>query len=247
MADEEGKASSTHPQGEEANQQGQGTTSADYTTKKAHPFWDFWAPVLFTIALYFGLRHFVAEARFIPSGSMLPGLQINDRLLVEKLSYRFRKPRRGEIVVFNSPYAFDPALSSQSAPSGLRCVTANIPLIGLIPGLSHPACDAYIKRVVGVPGDQVVVNPRGEVTINGEALAEPYVSNFCRVDEQGMSRCRTLNVTVPEGHVLVLGDNRSNSWDGRYWPGGPFVPDSEILGRATWRFWPFNRSGSLGS
>ena len=247
MADEEGKASSTHPQGEEANQQGQGTTSADYTTKKAHPFWDFWAPVLFTIALYFGLRHFVAEARFIPSGSMLPGLQINDRLLVEKLSYRFRKPRRGEIVVFNSPYAFDPALSSQSAPSGLRCVTANIPLIGLIPGLSHPACDAYIKRVVGVPGDEVVVNPRGEVTINGEALAEPYVSNFCRVDEQGMSRCRTLNVTVPEGHVLVLGDNRSNSWDGRYWPGGPFVPDSEILGRATWRFWPFNRSGSLGS
>jgi signal peptidase I len=247
LADEEGKASSTHPQGEEANQQGQGTTSADYTTKKAHPFWDFWAPVLFTIALYFGLRHFVAEARFIPSGSMLPGLQINDRLLVEKLSYRFRKPRRGEIVVFNSPYAFDPALSSQSAPSGLRCVTANIPLIGLIPGLSHPACDAYIKRVVGVPGDQVVVNPRGEVTINGEALAEPYVSNFCRVDEQGMSRCRTLNVTVPEGHVLVLGDNRSNSWDGRYWPGGPFVPDSEILGRATWRFWPFNRSGSLGS
>ena len=247
MSDEEGKAPSAHLQGEEANQQGEGTTSADHTTRKAHPFWDFWAPVLFTIALYFGLRHYVAEARFIPSGSMLPGLQINDRLLVEKLSYRFRKPRRGEIVVFNSPYAFDPALASQSPPSGLRCVTANIPLISLIPGLSHPACDAYIKRVVGVPGDQVVVNPRGEVTINGEALAEPYVSNFCRVDEQGMSRCRTLNVTVPDGHVLVLGDNRSNSWDGRYWPGGPFVPDSEILGRATWRFWPFNRSGSLGS
>ena len=247
MSDEEGKAPAAHLQGEEANQQGEGTTSADNTTRKAHPFWDFWAPVLFTIALYFGLRHYVAEARFIPSGSMLPGLQINDRLLVEKLSYRFRKPRRGEIVVFNSPYAFDPALASQAAPSGLRCLTANIPLIGLIPGLSHPACDAYIKRVVGVPGDEVVVNPRGEVTINGDALAEPYVSNFCRVDEQGMSRCRTLNVTVPEGHVLVLGDNRRNSWDGRYWPGGPFVPDSEILGRATWRFWPFNRSGSLGS
>lgn len=247
MADEEGKASSPQQQGDGAKQQGQVTTKAGQSSSKGHPFWDFWAPVLFTIALYFGLRHFVAEARFIPSGSMLPGLQINDRLLVEKLSYRFRKPRRGEIVVFNSPYAFDPALSALASPSGLRCVAANIPLIGLIPGLSHPACDAYIKRVVGVPGDEVVVNPRGEVTINGDALPEPYVSNFCQVDEQGMSRCRTLNVTVPEGHVLVLGDNRSNSWDGRYWPGGPFVPDSEILGRATWRFWPFNRSGSLGS
>ena len=62
------------------------------------------------MALYFGIRHYLAEARFIPSGSMLPGLQIQDRLLVEKLTYRGRKPRRGEIVVFNSPYAFDPAL-----------------------------------------------------------------------------------------------------------------------------------------
>lgn len=202
--------------------------------------------MLFTIALYFGLREHVAEARFIPSGSMLPGLQIDDRLLVEKLSYLQRKPRRGEIIVFNAPHAFDPALRSPTQPSGLQCALANVPIVGLIPGLRHPACDAYIKRVVGIPGDQVVVNPRGEVTLNGEALREPYVSNFCQLDEQGMSRCKTLNVTVPKDHVLVLGDNRANSWDGRYWPGGPFVPDSEIIGRATWRFWPLSRSGGLG-
>lgn len=178
---------------------------------------------------------------------MLPGLQINDRLLVEKLSYRFRPPERGEIVVFNSPHAFDPALRSQSEPSGVQCALANIPLVGLIPGLTHPACDAYIKRIVAVGGDQVVVDPRGAVRINGLALDEPYVTRFCRLDPRGMSRCNTLNVTVPDGHVLVLGDNRANSWDGRYWPGGAFLPQSEILGRATFRFWPFNRAGTLGS
>jgi len=222
----------------------EGQTS-DPSPRRSHPFWDFWGPVLFTLALYLGIRHWIAEARFIPSGSMLPGLQIQDRLLVEKLTYRQRSPRRGEIVVFNSPYSFDPALKSTASPSPLQCALANFPLLGLIPGLGDPACDAYIKRVVGVPGDQVEVNPRGEVVINGEALAEPYVTRFCPVNEQGMSRCKTLNVRVPEGHVLVLGDNRANSLDGRYWPTTPFVPDSVILGRASWRFWPLSRTGEL--
>ncbi len=203
--------------------------------------------MLFTLALYFGIRHYVAEARFIPSGSMLPGLQIQDRLLVEKLTFAGRSPRRGEIVVFNSPHAFDPALKTTESPPVFRCALANFPLIGLIPGVSQPACDAYIKRVVAIGGDQVTVDPRGAVTVNGVALDEPYVTNYCDVDDQGMSLCRTLNVTVPEGHVLVLGDNRANSWDGRYWPGGPFLPEDEIIGRAFWRFWPLNRSGSLGS
>ena len=60
-----------------------------------------------------------------------------------------------------------------------------------------------------------------------------------------MSPCRTLNVTVPKGSVLVLGDNRRNSWDGRFWPGGAFLPEREIIGRAVFRFWPFNRFGVL--
>mgnify|MGYP001183078667 FL=1 len=223
------------------------SSSSKSRGQKGHPFWDFWGPVIFTLALYLGIRHYVAEARFIPSGSMLPGLQIQDRLLVEKLSYATRGPRRGEIVVFNSPHAFDPALNTAGSPPAFRCALANFPLLGLIPGLGHPACDAYIKRVVAVGGDQVSVNPRGEVRVNGDPVDEPYVTRYCPVDEQGMSLCRTLNVTVPEGHVLALGDNRSNSWDGRYWPGGPFLPEDQIIGRALWRFWPFNRLGSLGS
>ena len=161
------------------------------------------------LALYLGIRQFLVEARYIPSGSMLPGLQIQDRLLVEKLTYRARSPKRGEIVVFNSPYAFDPALKAPQRPSPLVCGLANLPLLGLIPGLGDPACDAYIKRVVAVAGDRVIVDPSGAVSVNGEGLKEPYVEQFCSLNERGMSPCRTLNVNVPEGSVLVLGDNLS--------------------------------------
>ena len=89
-----------------------GALAVDESKKRGtqpHPFWDFWGPVLFMMALYLGIRQFLVEARYIPSGSMLPGLQIQDRLLVEKLTDRSRSPKRGDIVVFNS-YAFDPAL-----------------------------------------------------------------------------------------------------------------------------------------
>ena len=197
------------------------------------------------LALYLGIRQFLVEARYIPSGSMLPGLQIQDRLLVEKLTYRARSPKRGEIVVFNSPYAFDPALKAPQRPSPLVCGLVNLPLLGLIPGLGDPACDAYIKRVVAVAGDRVIVDPSGAVRVNGEGLKEPYVEQFCSLNERGMSPCRTLNVNVPEGSVLVLGDNRRNSWDGRFWPGSPLLPEKEILGRAVVRFWPPNRIGVL--
>jgi signal peptidase I len=135
--------------------------------------------------------------------------------------------------------------SHQAGP--LRCLLVNLPLVNLVPGLQEPACDAYIKRVVAVSGDQVVINPRGEVTVNGLRIKEPYVSNYCPVDEQGMGPCRTLNATVPQGHVLVLGDNRGNSWDGRFWPGGAFLPEKEIIGRAFWRFWPLGTAGALNS
>jgi signal peptidase I len=208
--------------------------------------WAFWRSVLITLAVALGVRQFLLEARYIPSGSMLPGLQIQDRLLVEKLSYRTRPPRRGEIVVFHSPYHFDPVLTSQGKASPLQCLLVNIPGIGALPGLQQPACDAFIKRVIGLPGEQVSVDPRGRVRINGRPLAEPYMKNPCKVDSQGVGPCRPINVLVPPGTVLVLGDNRANSWDARFWPGGPFLPQQEIIGRAFWRFLPFSTWGSLG-
>ena len=225
------------------------TPAAEVQPSAAEPAespWVFWRSVLLTLAVALGIRQFLLEARYIPSGSMLPGLQIQDRLLVEKLSYRFRAPRRGEIVVFRAPPHFDPVLSNGLRPSPLQCLLVNLPGISSLPGVQQPACDAFIKRVIGLPGEQVSIDPRGRVKINGRALIEPYVHSLCRMDNEGLGLCRPLTVVVPAGTVLVLGDNRANSWDGRFWPGTHFLPQSEIIGRAFWRFLPFSSWGSLG-
>ena len=118
--------------------------------------------------------------------------------------------------------------------------------MSIIPGLRDPACDAYIKRVVALPGEIVSVNRFGEVFINNKRLDEPYVSKFCK----GLffEDCGAFdNTTVPENYYLVLGDNRSNSWDGRYWPGGKFLNKNEIIGKAFYRFWPLKNMGLFSS
>lgn len=160
--------------------------------------------------LAFGIRTFVAEARYIPTGSMLPTLQINDRLIVDKLSYRFQSPQRGDIVVFMPP---DPA--------------------SLCTGQPPPLKDAYIKRVIGLPGDQVEVRD-GKVYINAKSLQESYL--------QELPHYPYGPVTVPTNSYLVLGDNRNASCDSHYWG---FVPRENIIGRAIVRFWPLGRMGSI--
>ena len=206
-----------------------------------------WFPLLLIATLITSCRSFVAEPRYIPSGSMLPELQINDRLIIEKYSRRYQNPKRGEIVVFNSPFAFDKELlllRSRPLPKKASCLFMSFFPFSIIPGLSDPACDAYIKRVVALPGEIVSVNKFGEVLINNKKLDEPYVSNFCKglfFDDCGSFD----NVTVPKDKYLVLGDNRSNSWDGRYWPGDKFLDKKQIIGKAFYRFWPLNNLGTF--
>lgn len=191
-----------------------------------------WIEGLKTIALSavlaLGIRTFVAEARYIPSGSMLPTLQINDKLIVDKVSYRFNDPKRGDIVVFIPPdqasicLGYNPPQRDEASP------TAGAPK----PEEPKPK-DAFIKRVIGLPGDEVEVR-QGRVYINGEALQEKYIE-----DEPQYQLPR---VKVPDNSYLVLGDNRNNSCDSHYWG---FVKRENIIGRAIVRFWPLNRFGEL--
>ena len=193
-------------------------------------------------------RTFFAEPRYIPSGSMLPELQIKDRLIIEKFSLRNSLPKRGDIVVFKSPYSFDEKLISMRSrplPKKGYCFFMGFPPISFIPGLRDQACDEYIKRVVALPGEIVSVNAKGEVTINNRLIPEPYVFNKCTSSFLGeLGECGKFeNIVVPKDHFLVLGDNRSNSWDGRYWPGNKFLHKKEIIGKAYLRFWPLSKAG----
>lgn len=155
--------------------------------------------------LAFGIRTFVAEARYIPSGSMEPTLEINDRLIIEKMSYRFRSPERGDVVVFSPTEKL----------------------------LQQNFKDAFIKRVIGLPGEKIQVKG-GRVYVNDKPLREKYIEEEPQYDYGP--------VTVPEDQYLVLGDNRNNSYDSHYWG---FVPREKLIGRAVVRFWPLNRAGSL--
>ena len=200
-----------------------------------------WVQLIFLVFFISSCRSFVAEPRYIPSGSMLPGLQIKDRLIIEKISLKKRPPKRGEIVVFNSPYSFDQgyiAKRNTPLPTKSYCFFMSSTPMSYIPGLMDKACDDYIKRVVALSGDMVMVNNKGDVFINNKKIDEPYIGSKC-----DFYPCAEIeNLKVPEGYVLVLGDNRANSQDGRSWP-GTFLPKKEIIGRAYFRFWPFERIG----
>lgn len=181
------------------------------TKQEQNQGWVEVAKVLGTsIVLALGIRTFIAQAFYIPSQSMEPTLEVNDRLIVEKVSYYFREPERGEIVVFQAP---ETAISNCRLPAGAR--------------------EDFIKRVVGLPGEQVEVRD-GQLLINGSALPEPYVAqpaNYTWGPE-----------TIPENSYLVLGDNRNNSCDGHVWGA---LPQSNLVGRAAFRFWPVGRIGGI--
>ncbi|MFO7171572.1 MAG: signal peptidase I [Bacillota bacterium] len=162
--------------------------------------WEWIRDLILMLALALAFRAGVAEARQIPTPSMVPTILPGDRVLVDKLFFRFDELERGDIVVFRPP-------------GGGKL--------------------DYIKRVIALPGEEVAVRD-GRVWINGQPLEEPYIAEPPAY-EYGPVR-------VPEGKVLVLGDNRNNSQDGHIWG---LLDIKAIKGRAVFRFWPLSRWGPL--
>jgi len=191
-------------------------------------------PVLVVVALVLAvlLKTFLLQAFYIPSGSMLPTLEVGDRVLVNKIVYDLRDPRRGEVVVFRQ----DPELAAPDSRSFARKA-----LEFLSSGLgATPSERDYIKRIIGLPGDQLEMRD-GVVMINGEPLPEELAT------DGGYLSSRDLNdfgpVTVPEGFYFMMGDNRPQSSDSRF-SLGPIDSD-DLLGRAFVVIWPLGRVDTL--
>jgi len=158
---------------------------------------------------------------------MEPTMLINDRFIAEKVSYRFRNPIAGEIVIF-------------SAPEMLQKMAG------------YSSDQVLIKRLIGTPGDLISIH-NGTVSVNGVVLKESYIKASPDYDCPSMSSkdssfCQSLapknpdSFEVPPGNYFAMGDNRNNSSDSHVWG---FLPKSNIIGRAVLRFFPIDRMGGL--
>lgn len=182
--------------------------------------------IIVAFALAILIKTFLVQAFFIPSPSMLPTLEIDDRVLVSKLAYRLHGPEHGDLVVFDSPVLTD------ERPETLweRAVRNVLEGVGVRTG----RVEDLIKRVIAVGGDRLEIR-NNQVWVNGTAIDEPYL-------EPGYHMADLAPLYVPVDHVWVMGDNRDNSQDSRRF--GP-VPTDEVIGRAFVRIWPITRWDGL--
>ncbi len=185
-------------------------------------------PVLLLIAfvLAFLLRTFVLQVFYIPSASMEPTLMVDDRMVVEKVTYRFREPERGEVAVFEGE-------DGLPAPEG-GAVSSVVRGVGQFLGVVPASARDFVKRIIGLPGDEVLID-QGQVFVNGVPIEEPYAVE--ELADYGP-------ITVPDDRLFFLGDNRPNSSDSRRSLG--FVERDNVVGRAMVIIFPLSHAGSLG-
>ncbi len=181
------------------------------------------------------VKAFFLQAFYIPSESMEPTMLVDDKILVEKVSYWAGEPDRGDIVVFDDPGGW---LNAAEARQASNPVQRGLEVIGLFPTGGH-----LIKRVVGVGGDAIkCCDGTGHITVNGTPLDEPYLQ------DPDANANQTFDVVVPKDHLWVMGDNRGNSADSRMHmgdPGGGFIDEDAVVGKAWLRVWPLSRLGFM--
>ncbi len=179
------------------------------------------------------IKAFFLQAFYIPSGSMNDTLVLDDRILVQKVSYWGEDPERGDIVVFSDPGGW---LGPGDTLGGDNPVARGLETIGLAPSGGH-----LVKRVIGVGGDRVVCcDSEGRITVNGVPLHEE--SYLAPGEKPSLIR---FDVAVQEGYLWVQGDNRSNSADSRVHlgdPGGGFIPLEDVVGKVFMVVWPWEHA-----
>lgn len=199
---------------ESAEEEGRPAEAGD----EHHPIVEWVVIVVLALVAALLIKTFAIQAFFIPSQSMEPTLMPYDRVLVDKLSYDFGSPKIGQIIVFRRP-----------------------------PADTDAAIGDLIKRVVALSGDTLYVHNCG-VYVNGKLINQSYLPAGWQSPTS--EACTTWPVSspisnpfvVPKGDVFVMGDNRGDSYDSRYW--GP-LPENYIVGRAFVRMWPISRLGFL--
>lgn len=180
-------------------------------------FLDILEVVVFAVGIFFFVYLLIMRPHRIQGASMSPNYPDGEYLLTEKVTYYLRNPERGDIVVLTPP-------SSSENITSVTC--GNAPQ-----GNTGKVLDEFIKRVIATPGEKIMVKG-GAVYINDKRLSEPYLNN---VPTNGAGfLCDGQEYSVPPGEYIVLGDNRTNSSDSRFW--GP-ITKKEISGRAWIIYW----------
>lgn len=218
--------------------------------------------MLLVVALGMALliKTFLVQAFYIPSASMEPGLVENDRILVQKPSYWFGEPQRGDVIVFEDPGGW--LVGSNTGPQTL--LAKGLAKVGLYPTGGH-----LVKRVIGVPGDTIeCCDDQGRLSINGVAIDEKsFVAKDLQCDGPMVNGCVSdWSVTVPDDRLFVMGDNRAASADssdrlcrpasGRCDPDNPFllkgnpdkpfVPMDNVVGKVFSLVWPLDHAEFIG-
>jgi len=183
--------------------------------------------VAFVVAIV--VKTFLVQAFYIPSGSMVPTLDVGDRVFVNKLAYDIGDIERGDVIVFEDPQPEQ--LPNRGAVEGF------LHWLGEGVGLAQPADEDFIKRVVALPGETIEIR-KTVVYIDGEALAEPYLSDAARAQNGDFPA-----QLVPANSLFVMGDNRGNSADSRFGLG--FVPAGKVIGKALVVIWPLSHAGGV--